>query len=271
MHGAIMKQNNTRMKLRQFLTAFTLVWFAVFAFAQPNAQPSTPLTQTIRGTIVDQESQFPLIGVNITVSSVSSVPLGASTDVDGSFRINGVPIGRQDLLVTYLGYKDVVLNDIIVSSAKEIILDIEMEETFTELEEVTIVARRNGEVLNEMATVSAREFSVQETNRYAGSRGEPARMAANFAGVQGADDTRNDIVIRGNTPAGISTSGTFSLVHTWAMGLNSKGGASLSTATPSRPFNTSTVAYTKPLQLLHCRYCFGLPEPPVISIDLNSP
>ena len=69
--------------------------------------------------------------------------------------------------------------------------------------EVTIVAKRNGEVLNEVATVSAREFSVQETNRYAGSRGEPSRMASNFAGVQGADDSRNDIVIRGNTPSGV--------------------------------------------------------------------
>lgn len=78
-----------------------------------------------------------------------------------------------------------------------------MEESIIEIEEVTIVARRNGEVSNEMATVSAREFSVAETNRYAGSRGEPARMASNFAGVQGANDSRNDVVIRGNTPTGV--------------------------------------------------------------------
>ena len=183
------------MKLRNFLLGLSLILMASQAFAQ--------LTQTIRGTIVDRDSKFPLIGVNISVASETTLPLGASTENDGSFRIKGVPIGRQDLLVTYLGYKDVVMNDIIVSSAKEIILDIEMEETFTELEEVTIVARRNGEALNEMATVSAREFSVQETNRYAGSRGEPARMASSFAGVQGADDSRNDIVIRGNSPSGV--------------------------------------------------------------------
>jgi hypothetical protein len=183
------------MNLRTLIIGLVLVFSALFSYAQ--------ITQTIRGSIVDQESQYPLIGVNITVSSVTSTPLGASTDIDGTFRIKDVPIGRQDLLVTYLGYKDVVLNNVIVSSAKEIVLNIEMEETFTELEEVTIVARRNGEVMNEMATVSAREFSVQETNRYAGSRGEPARMASNFAGVQGADDSRNDIVVRGNTPSGV--------------------------------------------------------------------
>jgi hypothetical protein len=161
------------------------------------------ITQTIRGTVVDQESQFPLIGVNVIVTSVTDFQMGASTDLDGRFRIEGVPVGRHDLIVSYLGYGDVILADIIVSSAKEIILNVEMEEAITKLEEVTIVGKRSGEVLNEVATVSAREFSVQETNRYAGSRGEPARMASNFAGVQGADDSRNDIVVRGNTPSGV--------------------------------------------------------------------
>jgi hypothetical protein len=161
------------------------------------------ITQTIRGTVVDHESQFPLIGVNVSVTSVTDFQMGASTDLDGRFRIEGVPLGRHDLIVSYLGYGEVLLSDIIVSSAKEVILNIEMEEAFTELEEVTIIAKRNGEVMNEVATVSAREFSVQETNRYAGSRGEPARMASNFAGVQGADDSRNDIIVRGNVPSGV--------------------------------------------------------------------
>jgi len=183
------------MKIKSFIFLSIIILFSGALSAQ--------ITQTIRGKIIDQESNFPLIGVNITVSSVVDMPMGASSDIDGSFRINNVPIGRQDLIVSYLGYQDVVMSDIIVSSAKEIILDIKMEETFTKLEEVTIVAKRNGEVLNEMATVSARAFSVQETNRYAGSRGEPARMASNFAGVQGADDSRNDIVIRGNSPSGV--------------------------------------------------------------------
>ena len=72
-----------------------------------------------------------------------------------------------------------------------------------QLNEVDVVATPRGEVKNEMAVVSARKFSVEETNLYAGSRGEPARMATVFAGVQGSDDSRNDIVVRGNTPAGI--------------------------------------------------------------------
>ena len=158
-------------------------------------------TQNVRGIIVDKESQFPLIGVNVLIGD--SGTLGTSSDIDGSFKITGVPVGRQTIKFSYLGYEDVILSDIIINSGKETILNIEMEESIVEIQEVVISARRNSDVANEMATVSAREFSVQETDRYAGSRGEPARMASNFAGVQGADDSRNDVVIRGNTPAGV--------------------------------------------------------------------
>ena len=57
--------------------------------------------------------------------------------------------------------------------------------------------------VNEMGAGSGRMFSVEETNRYSGSRRDPARMASDFAGVRGANDSRNDIVVRGNSPAGV--------------------------------------------------------------------
>lgn len=57
--------------------------------------------------------------------------------------------------------------------------------------------------MNEMAVISSQKFSIEETNRYPGSRMDPARMASNFAGIQGADDSRNDIIVRGNSPLGI--------------------------------------------------------------------
>ncbi|HEY4798321.1 MAG TPA: hypothetical protein VII99_04505, partial [Bacteroidia bacterium] len=82
-------------------------------------------------------------------------------------------------------------------------LNFEMEESAVKVAEVEIVSGKKGEVKNEMATVSARTFSVDETNRYAGSRTDPARMASNFAGVQGTDDSDNEIVIRGNSSLGL--------------------------------------------------------------------
>jgi len=181
------------MKITSLLSV--LLCSTLFAFAQPS--------QTIRGKIVDKESKYPLVGVAALVANNATQPLGAVTDAEGNFRLLNVPVGRQTLRFTLVGYKELLLNNIVVEAGRETVLNLEMEEAITELATVVVKVKRNGEAANEMAVVSARQFSVEETGRYAGSRGEPARMASNFAGVQGADDSRNDIVIRGNSPSGV--------------------------------------------------------------------
>ena len=60
-----------------------------------------------------------------------------------------------------------------------------------------------GKPNNELAFISARSFTVEETKRYAASINDPARMALSFAGVASTDDGSNNIVIRGNSPRGV--------------------------------------------------------------------
>jgi hypothetical protein len=163
----------------------------------------TVLTQTVRGRISDKESRYPLADVTIQVLTPNSSPIGTITDSSGRYRISNVPVGRRIIRISRIGYKEALLNNIIVDAGRETILDVDLEEAITELASVTVKAQRTGDARNEMAIVSARQFTVDEADRYAGSRGEPARMASNFAGVQGADDSRNDIVIRGNSPGGV--------------------------------------------------------------------
>ncbi len=156
--------------------------------------------QTIKGKIVDKESKSPLIGVTISITDLTPPP-GSVTDENGNYSITDIPVGKHTISVTYMGYQGVVLNDILVTSAKEVILPIEMEEMAVKMSEVTVTHKR--EHVNDMALVSTKTFDVQETERYAGSRSDPARMASNFAGAQGGDDSRNDIVVRGNSPQGV--------------------------------------------------------------------
>jgi hypothetical protein len=181
--------------MKNLLLLFTCSIISLVGFAQP--------TQTIRGKIVDKESKFPLVGVTALLMNNAAQPVGTVTDLDGTFRVANVAVGRQTLRFTLVGYKEILLNNIVVEAGRETVLNLEMEEAITELNTVVVKVKRSGEAANEMAMVSARQFSVEETERYAGSRGEPARMASNFAGVQGADDSRNDIVIRGNSPSGV--------------------------------------------------------------------
>lgn len=163
---------------------------------------SQNLTQTIRGKVVDATSKSELPAVQIFVFNDSSKVGGVQSDANGIYKIQNVPIGRVVVKANFLGYQPAIFK-IEVTSAKEVILNFEMEESAVKVDEVVVTASKKGEVRNEMATVSARTFTVEETNRYAGSRSDPARMASNFAGVQGTDDSRNDIVIRGNSPLGI--------------------------------------------------------------------
>jgi hypothetical protein len=184
------------MKLRYSLSLLIILTHSILS--------AQSLTQTIRGTILDTEAKYPLTGVTVKFKHLEpQLVKGATTDLDGTFTLSDLPLGRATVQFSYLGY-ETVTQAIELTSAKELILSINMTEAVTDLAtvEVRAVAGR-GQARNEMATVSARSFSVEETNKYAGSRGEPARMAANFAGVQGSDDSRNDIVIRGNNPNGV--------------------------------------------------------------------
>lgn len=161
-------------------------------------------TQVVFGTITDEASKVPLAGATIVL--VSNPAIGTVTDGDGNFRLSGVPIGRQAFKVTYTGYEERFIPDVVVTAGKEVALKFTLQEAVRKLDEVTIVYNRSSDpnnTNNEMAMVSSRSFNIDDTKKYAGAIGDPARMAANFAGVVSGNDSRNDIVVRGNSPNGM--------------------------------------------------------------------
>ena len=98
---------------------------------------NTTQTQTIKGSVKDLNSEFPLPGVNIIL--IDSDPfLGTITDENGQFRLENVPPGRQSILVTYVGYKSQSIPNLLVTSGKEVIVNIHLEESVETLQEVVI-------------------------------------------------------------------------------------------------------------------------------------
>lgn len=160
-------------------------------------------SQTVRGKIIDKETKIPLVGASVII--VNSNPFkGSSTDIDGKFRIEGVSVGRQSIKISYIGYEELIISNLEIISGKEQIINAELtEKVFTSKEVVISAEKEKDQTVNEMSIVSARTFSVEETNRYAGAWGDPSRMASNFAGVSIVSDKRNDIVVRGNSPIGV--------------------------------------------------------------------
>ncbi|WP_417590220.1 carboxypeptidase-like regulatory domain-containing protein, partial [Owenweeksia hongkongensis] len=158
------------------------------------------LTQTIRGQVIDEESKLPLIGVTVMIED-SSPPIGATTNIDGNFRIEKVPVGRVNLQLSYIGYEQKIIPNIVVNSAKEVVLNLTLHEYTTKMDEVTVVAQMDkGSPINDMALVDARSISPEESNRYAGPFNDPTRILSNYAGIATTQDGSNDIIVRGNSP-----------------------------------------------------------------------
>lgn len=160
-------------------------------------------TQTVRGTVKDAVTGYPLPGAHVIVSGLQPL-VATTTDANGQFTLPKVPIGRQSITITFMGYAPGFVNNLLLTTGKESFIEVKLEEMSQNIGEIAVKAAiRKERPLNDMALVSARAFTVEETERYAGSLGDPARMVANYAGVMTQNDSRNDIIIRGNSPSGV--------------------------------------------------------------------
>jgi len=161
------------------------------------------LTQIVRGKVLDSDTKAPLPYANIVVRTIDT-PIGATSDTDGIFRIDRVPIGRHDLQVSYIGYETKVVPELLITSGKEVVLEVELKENILKMESVVVDAyTKKDKPLNSMSTLSARTFSVEEARRYAGGFDDPARLASAFAGITSSNLRDNSIVVRGNSPKGM--------------------------------------------------------------------
>jgi len=175
----------------------------IIVFFTFNIIAQNEFKQNISGIIIDEISQKPLVGANIIIEGMEPFT-GTATDIDGRFIFENIPIGRISLKITYLGYYPKQLSNLNLGTGKELKLRIELEESIIEGQEVEIIAKQDKyKALNRMATVSARSFSIEESQRFAGARNDVGRMATSFAGVNQGNDSRNDIIIRGNSPMGL--------------------------------------------------------------------
>jgi hypothetical protein len=169
-------------------------------FLSVNIIHAQNITQTIKGKVVDKETQSPLPGATILVLNTDPV-IGAVSDINGAFIVKNVPVGRYNIKISFIGYEPVVMNEILVNSGKETVLNVELKESVKTMNEVEIKVNKS-QPINSMATLSTRQFNVEESRRYAGGLDDPARLASSFAGVSGNLST-NGIVIRGNAPTGL--------------------------------------------------------------------
>jgi hypothetical protein len=177
----------------------TGLWIIGLVIVTINA--NAQFTQRIRGTLVDQVLQKPVPGATVSLPLIGKT---TQTDSAGNFRFSNVPVGSQQIRISHISFKEVLLENLVVNAGKELVLSIAMENIVRMENEVIVKTNtKKNKPLNDMCAVSARAFTVEETQKYAAAVNDPLRMATGFPGVMAAEDGNNDIIIRGNAPTGL--------------------------------------------------------------------
>lgn len=158
-------------------------------------------TQTIRGQVVDYDTQHPLAGAAVVIDNFQPIR-GSITDENGFFEISGLPVGRHTVRAQFIGFESAYFKELLLTAGKEIVLDIGLVSSPIAMEMLVIAETPDLSVpLNDAAVVSARSFSVEHTQRFAASVSDPARMAQSFSGVsRSEDDLLNEVIVRGHSP-----------------------------------------------------------------------
>jgi hypothetical protein len=153
-------------------------------------------TGTIRGRVVERSTEEPVVGANVSLPNTN---LGASADLEGRFRISGIPVGTYQVRVSAVGKEPVLVADVVVAAGRDVDLVIRVDESLVELEGVEV----RGSYFQKTPDnpVSIHRLSYEEIRRSPGGFEDVVRAVAVLPGVAQAAPGRNDLVVRGGAPS----------------------------------------------------------------------
>jgi hypothetical protein len=164
------------------LTAFVFFYFAGYP----------QFTGTMKGKIIEQSTKQPITGVSVIIQNSK---LGATTDTAGSFTIAAVPEGNYSLVISFIGFQQKIINDVIVIRNKTCYFETELLNDASSLKEVTIRNFRNEN--NRAMPVSTYSFSREEIFRNPGAQGDIFRAIGILPGVSSSGGQFSAISVRG--------------------------------------------------------------------------
>lgn len=168
------------------LLLFLAILFAGTAIAQ---------TGIIQGKVTDALTNEPIMFATVAVSGTT---LGTTTDLQGQYLLEDLPVGLYTIAVSYVGYEDQARYEIQVSSGRPVILDFQLEEQTTQLEEVVVKASPFKRT--EESPLSLRTIGVAEIQRNPGGNRDISKVIQTLPGVTSVSSFRNDLIIRGGAP-----------------------------------------------------------------------
>ena len=162
------------------------------------AQP----TATLTGLVRDRVTQEPLIGASVSVETTS---IGTATDVEGRFRLTGVPPGNYNVRVQAVGYSPFVRFNVSLTSGNAATVVLEPTAAVQQLGTAEVVASRAIRAATAETPLSVQRLTSEEILTNPGGNFDISRTLQSLPGVGGGGTGgtagfRNDIVIRGGAP-----------------------------------------------------------------------
>lgn len=177
------------------LSLLLVVLFYSISIAQPLQQGS------LSGTIVDKNTQRPLVGATVLLNPYSKSTI---TDSTGAFRFIGLTPGTYNITISTLGYKPVTLNNVLITNGNINVISLDAEPVTNSLSDVTVTGRRATARAASIETpLSVQRMTIEEIKRNPGGNFDVSKVIQSLPGVGGGvggGGFRNDIIIRGGAP-----------------------------------------------------------------------
>ena len=191
-------QNQFTLKLSHFVTV--ILFFILFFFCLPVLSAQIP-TGNLRGEVIDQDNGKGLVSATILLKKDTTLIKGTTSNNNGEFFLEATPTGRYLLEVTYLGYvgKSIMVT---IESGKTHYQSIKLEEGATTLSTFELRSEKAG--VPPLSVLGAYVLTVEETRRFPANFDDPARLIHALPGVANNSDQNNAMIVRGNSPNGLS-------------------------------------------------------------------
>lgn len=180
--------------MRTFLLFLPLLFLSTTIAAQN--------TGSLTGSVKDKLTQEALIGASIKLENTD---LGTTTDVNGNFRVSGIPPRTYNVTVSYLGYASQTRYNIVITTGNASQLNVELEPDAQSLGEIVVSENRSVRIASLETPLSIQNLSVEEIKSNPGGNFDISRVVQALPGVGGVAGTgggfRNDLIIRGGGPS----------------------------------------------------------------------
>ena len=150
---------------------------------------------SISGTIVDSDTHQPLPGANIILIDTD---LGVSTDINGKFLLNNIPVGSYSVSASMIGYESQSRANINIYSNRQTPINFYLSSVILEADVIKVTAGFFEKAKD--GIVSTQTIGIEEIRSDPIGSYDIQMMVHSLPSVVTATDQNNEIIVRGGGP-----------------------------------------------------------------------